>query len=251
MNFLPPPTAQGTGVSAFGNGLGVRGEVRRFDGRDQSGTYGVWGINNAGGIGVRGESNDNHGVQGQSFKSGGRGVDGNNNDVNGFGVYGASIGGVGVYGRTGVPSRPGGKAAGWFDGPVMVRGDLTVTGAKSAAVSHPDGSHRLLYALESPESWFEDFGQADLVQGAAEVKLDPEFAAVVHPQGYHVFITPYGDSKGLYVSKRGHHSFYVHEQQGGKSNIAFAYRIVAKRKDIPQERLKKMEFPKLLVDEPA
>jgi len=34
---------------------------------------------------------------------------------------------------------------------VLVDGDLTVTGAKGAVVPHPDGSRRLLCAIESPE----------------------------------------------------------------------------------------------------
>jgi hypothetical protein len=63
---------------------------------------------------------------------------------------------------------------------VFVRGDFTVAGgAKSAAVPHPDGTHRWLYCLESPESWFEDFGRAQLTCGRAEVKIDPDFAALV------------------------------------------------------------------------
>ena len=54
---------------------------------------------------------------------------------------------------------------------------IEVPSTPVAAVSHPDGSHRLLYSLESPESWFEDFGEARLVDGKAEVRLDPDFAA--------------------------------------------------------------------------
>jgi hypothetical protein len=36
----------------------------------------------------------------------------------------------------------------------------------------------------------------------------------------------------------------VREQQGGKSNLRFSYRIVAKRKDIDGERLAKITLPK-------
>jgi len=50
--------------------------------------------------------------------------------------------------------------------------------AKSAAVLHPDGTHRRLYCVESPDSWFEDFGEAPLECGEATVTLDPDFAAV-------------------------------------------------------------------------
>ncbi len=113
-----------------------------------------------------------------------------------MGFAGAS-GGYGVYGGTAVP----GGYAGGFAGPVLVVGDFTATGGtKSAAVPHPDGTHRRLYCLESPESLFEDFGEARLVGGRAEVKLDPDFAAVVHNDKYFAFLTEVGDSGGLYVA---------------------------------------------------
>ena len=72
-----------------------------------------------------------------------------------------------------------------FYGPVVV----VVGGAKSAAVPHPDGSHRLLYCVESPESWFEDFGEGQLACGKAEVTINPDFAAVADMEKYHVFVT--------------------------------------------------------------
>ena len=50
--------------------------------------------------------------------------------------------------------------------------------AKSGLLKHPDGSHRLMYSMEAPESWAEDFGTGTLVNGTAEIKLDPDFAAV-------------------------------------------------------------------------
>jgi hypothetical protein len=69
-----------------------------------------------------------------------------------------------------------------------------VNGTKSAAVPFPDGSRRLLYTMESPESWFEDFGISQLLNGNAEVTLDPGFAAIVTSDVYHVFISEYGDN---------------------------------------------------------
>jgi len=123
-------------------------------------------------------------------------------------------------------------------------GDFAVSGgAKNAAVPHPDGSHRLLYCQESPEPWFEDFGEAKLVGGKAEVKLDPDFAAVVHSDGYRVFLTAEGDSKGLYMAGKSSAGFEVRESQGGTSSLGFSYRVVAKRKDITGQRLAKVKLP--------
>jgi hypothetical protein len=42
--------------------------------------------------------------------------------------------------------------------------------------------------VESPESWFEDVGFGTLVNGRVEIRLDPNFAATVQTDQYHVFI---------------------------------------------------------------
>jgi hypothetical protein len=191
------------------------------------------------GFGVRGHSTTSVGVRGYSAS-----VDeGGDPTPNGVGVYGESPWGVGVHGVT--VDRPDGGLAGRFDGPVVVNGALTVLGGITfAVVRHPDGSHRRLYSVESPESWFEDFGTAKLRRGNAEVKLDRDFAALVRRNDYHVFLTPLGDSLGLYVKGKGPSSFEVREQQGGTSSLAFSYRVVAKRKDIKGSRLEKVKLPK-------
>ena len=45
---------------------------------------------------------------------------------------------------------------------------------------------------------------------------------------YFVTLTPEGDCRGLYVAQRDAARFVVRELQGGRSSIAFTYRIVAK-----------------------
>jgi hypothetical protein len=279
---LPPGGVVGIRCSGFG-GVGIEGigGVKGVA-TEGGGTFGVQGVGNrygvegllagaeipenrteqaavvgsaAGnfGIGVMGISNDLQGVLGSSQTH--NGVDGLS--TSGDGVHGNSFLGVGVRGEggntgvlvfsqngTGVSAR-GSQFAGFFFGSVMVfRGDFTVIGGeKSAAVPHPDGSHRKLYSLESPESWFEDFGEGNLVSGKAEIVLDPEFARIVRTDKYHVFVTPNGDSHGLCVTKRNHKAFEVREQQGGKSNLTFSYRVVAKRNDVKGERLAKVTLP--------
>ena len=75
----------------------------------------------------------------------------------------------------------------------------------------------------------EDFGEAQLSGGAAFVRLDPSFANVIDAtKAYLVFITPYAETKGLYVAMRSPGGFEVREIAGGKSNAQFGYRIVAK-----------------------
>ncbi len=127
--------------------------------------------------------------------------------------------------------------AGYFAGDVHIAGNLSVAGPmKAAAVAFPDGTQRVLLCMESPEAWFEDFGTGRLKRGRAAVKLDADFAKVIKRGDYHVFLTPRGDCRGLYVRSQGGVSFEVRELAGGTSSAAFSYRIVGRRKDIKGHR---------------
>jgi hypothetical protein len=92
--------------------------------------------------------------------------------------------------------------------------------------------------MQSPENWMEDFGSGMVQNGVAVVKIDPAFAETVTADAsYHVFITPNGDSKGLYVIRKTATSFEVRESGGGTSSLSFDYRIVAKRRGYEAQRL--------------
>jgi hypothetical protein len=94
------------------------------------------------------------------------------------------------------------------------------------------------YAVQAAENWFEDAGAAQLVNGVARVNLEAIFGQTVNTQiEYHVFLTPDGDCKGLYVSAKNASGFEVHELGGGTSSVAFEYRIMAKRVGHESERL--------------
>jgi hypothetical protein len=99
-----------------------------------------------------------------------------------------------------------------------------------------------LYCVESPESWFEDFGEGTLACGQAEVTLDPDFAAVADTEKYHVFITQYDEHNDLCVTQRTANGFRV-KAKDEVSSGAFSWRVVAKRKDIVGERLAKITIP--------
>jgi hypothetical protein len=170
----------------------------------------------------------------------------------GFGVYGLSARGHGLVGATaatggaavvGATNGVAGAFAGAFYGPVIVGGDLTVVGgAKSAAVPHPDGSHRRLYCMESPESWFEDFGKGQLHCGGAVIAIDPDFGAVADLSDYHVFLTEYGGHNDLSVAEQTPVGFRV-EARDATSIARFSWRIVAKRRDIRGGRLEPVIVP--------
>ncbi len=149
--------------------------------------------------------------------------------------------GNGVFGRS---------ANGWagsFVGNVVVNGSFYVVGgAKSAAVPHPDGSHRSLFCLESPESYFEDFGEVTLSGASVTVELDKDFAALVKRNKYQVFLTSYGP-EALYVSKREPGKFVISRVERGTGTklrrLQVGYRIVARRADVKPARLPKIKIP--------
>ena len=80
-------------------------------------------------------------------------------------------------------------------------GSMTCTGPIKSLASAGNGARTVeTYAVQSPENWMEDFGTGQMEKGVAVVKIDPTFAETVSETAdYHVFITPNGDSKGLYV----------------------------------------------------
>ena len=257
-NFVVAPAAGVLGDDHGELGAGVLGRSG-FQGVNGDGV-GVQG-ESAGGIGVRGvipdSSNKNaiavYGINTSSFAGPGPGA-------GGFGVYGLSARGHGLVGATstaggaavvGATNGVAGAFAAAFYGPVIVGGDFTVVGgAKSAAVPHPDGSHRRLYCVESPESWFEDFGKARLDDcGRAPVTIDADFAAVADLSDYHVFLTAYGIARPLYVEEQGPSGFVVRAEAAPpaagerSSSGSFSWRVVAKRKDILGARFASVCIP--------
>jgi hypothetical protein len=231
---------EGTSPAVLGENAGGSVGVYGLTTTPAGGQPAVLGVNGGGGPGVVG------------FSSAGTGVGGGTDTGIGFGGI-ASGSGNGVQGQTtsgiaveGIATGASGFS-GYFTGGlgVAVNGNFTVNHgfAKSAAVRGKDGTLVRLYSLESPESWFEDFGTAQLSNGSVVVPLEPGFAGVVKTDTYHVFLTPRGDCKGLYVSSQTPTSFTVHELQGGSSGTAFAYRVVAKRKDIEGARLEHVDEP--------
>jgi hypothetical protein len=122
---------------------------------------------------------------------------------------------------------------------IDVSGNLLCEGTKSAVVPVDGGARKVaLYAVEAPENWFEDAGSARLANGSAVVHMESIFAQTVNGGiEYHVFLTPKGDCKGLYVTNETGDSFEVRELGGGAANIAFDYRIMARRKGYENVRL--------------
>lgn len=113
----------------------------------------------------------------------------------------------------------------WIDGRCSAghefRGELAVVNSGSG---FPDDQSRktqevALAAIESPKNWFEDFGAEHLSNGVALIQLEPDYAQTINTKlEYHLFVTPNGDCKGLYVTRKTESSFEVHELGGGTSS---------------------------------
>jgi hypothetical protein len=199
------------GVEAVGDVVGVSGACGGARGHGVSGT----------GVGQL-----NAGLFGQSITTDGNGLIAQApNGANAYAIWAKGAAGL----------------AGQFDGRVRVRGNFEVSGTKAALVALADGSHRRLYSLESPDSWFEDFGSGQLVDGVSRIDFDEDFAAVVELEStYHVFLSEYGANNGLFVMERTSTGFEVRSSTPAAS-AEFSYRIVAKRADAIYSRFEKIE----------
>jgi len=122
---------------------------------------------------------------------------------------------------------------------IDVSGNLFCTGNITGNQGLDGGQRTVsLYAVQAAENWNEDAGSARLANGSAVVKLESTFAQTINSGvEYHVFLTPNGDCKGLYVTNKMPNSFEVRELGGGTASIAFDYRIMAHRRGYENVRL--------------
>ena len=198
----------GTASHTTGWTIGVHGQGLSTVG---SAIYGHAAATSGSAVGVRGKTESNG---------------------NGVGVYGIATATTGssngVWGQT---ASPGGYG-------VYYTGGLAGTGTKSCVVKTSQGP-TLLYCQESPENWFEDFGEGQLSNGICHIELDPLFLETVTIDDNNpikVFIEHRGPCNGTYILT-GETGFTVIEQNEGKNDTPFCYRIVAKRKGFEHKRL--------------
>ena len=219
----------GTGAGVHGEstspaGSAVEGLNFATSGEEAIGVYGQSA--SSFGAGVEGLNTSTSGfadeVYGESLSSQGRGVTGTNLATSGdavgvngetsspdgyavAGVNSAKSGrSVGVYGETGNTSTGFGA---------LSKGKIGTTSVVISGFPFLGGL-RAVYSMASPECWLEDFGSADLLDGAADVALDAVFSAAVRTDNYKVFVVPEGDCSGLYVAAKGEQGFTVRELQG-------------------------------------
>ena len=219
---------------------------------------GVGGFSSAG-IGVFGSSGNNAGVTGVSLN----GIGALGNSSSNIGLLAESQAPPDGSGVNGPPallvSSDGGapaiKAVGNSgdimsldaNGNMIISGNLTVDGNISVAGTNggsgscsscptPLAVQRTAanvsvgtYTPQQTVRSLEDLGEGRMVNGQAYVRIDPAFASATDPNSsYLVFITPLGDSTGVFVTQKTRNGFLVKENQNGHGMIAFDYRISAK-----------------------
>lgn len=234
------PGVFGESIAGIGSGGRSRSDAG-VAGNSSSGP-GVRGFSGSD-VGVHGSSEGTTGVEGVGPKIGVHGT-----SVTGQGVVGQAVAGIGVLAVSDdVALRAqGARLAGDFRGNVVVRGSFMVRGAKSAVVPAPGGGLQQLYCVEAPEPWFEDLGEAVLVDGEARIALDPAYTASITGK-YQVQLTAYGAAL-LWVAAREHDHFIVRSAAapGTRTSrkVRFGWRVVARRGDIKAKR-----FAKVVLDD--
>lgn len=146
----------------------------------------------------------------------------------------APAGGNDVDGPNGGGASPGGDfayvGARWGGTNYKIIGNGNV----STIIKGEGENDHIMFATEAPEILFQDFGTAKLINGKAEIKIDPILAKNIVVNEKHplkVFIQLEGDCNGVYVTNKSQEGFEVKELQNGTSNISFSYQIVATRAD--------------------
>jgi hypothetical protein len=240
---------------AEGSGLGVYGESTLNDGivghTSANGKSGVYGRNEGSGFGVTGRSTSGFGGY---FDSGN-----DHFDV----VLGGAVGRINTW-----PDHPNSELYLSSNADIILKldndgggnnvlrvknsggddvctineaGQLTCIGVKNALVETDNFGHRLLYAIEGAEVWFEDIGSAELEEGEAFIPFENIFSETVNLEyGYQIFLTPLcSEPVLLFVTDKASDGFTVKgvTLTGDFSDCAFDYRVIAKRFGYEEVRL--------------
>jgi hypothetical protein len=267
-NAIDGVAAKGIGVSGSGftgvYGAGTRSNTAGVYGTSTNGT-GTYGISN-GGYGVWGTSSSSDGVYGISGSD--VGVSGNSSSS--AGVYGYSGGALGGFFESDSSVEALGAQSDAADGfPLLVSNsntgdevyvdpdgdgvfDGSVTATKFIDPQKTRGGPRVeAFSPESTRATIEDTGTARLEDGEGAVRFDSAFASTIDAaRGYQVFLTPNGDTRGLYIAAKYEGGFIVRENEHGRSSVYFDYRVVAhpygaSDARLPQLNLKPPPIPHL------
>lgn len=219
MNTLQAVNTAAAGVGAASGVVGITSQATAF-------SAGVRGLNaNDSGTGVIGSGNNSGSVvlaggSGGAFTGLVTGVFAKSTTAGfGEGVYADQFGDV--------------TRVSFYNGTLY---KVIGTGTVSTIVNGVDEQPITMFAPESPEVLFQDFGQAVLLNGFAHVDLDPNFAKNVrvdaqHPMRVFIQLEDNENCQGVVIKNKTPFGFDVVELRGGKSNTPFQYQISCNRAD--------------------
>jgi hypothetical protein len=261
------------GVQAYSSNDDGTNSGTNNDSSINPGRSGVWGHDDStdGGtlnVGVAGSSHNGTGVSGSSGYIGVTGV--GNVGVLGVGAIISldAIGNTGDQTQTvqvagGTSGDPAGLNLATFqnngtlafyvdnNSNAHVNGLIYTNGACSGGCDPTRGDRIASYAAQSSEPILDDIGEGQLQNGVAHVRFDVAFASAINRNArYVVFVSPEGESNGLYVTAKTSEGFTVMENAGGHSTIPFGYRITAKPYGVNAARLpivSASQMPKMIV----
>jgi|SRR5579862_6110766 len=214
-------TSSSVGVYGISNLIGVKGTTTNqyvaVDGEATAGTVGGTGVSGEGHVGVIGGGNS---TEGSSV-----GLLGQSN-----GSVGAALGamtlGSGALEMVAHNLLTSQDVMSLDENGTMILAGTLTTYSSPAIVVRSGGASHLAYAPANAESTIEDGGDGRIAFGSGFVAIDPALAAALDPRKpYQVFVTPKGDCRGLFVASKTPRGFYVRELMGGRSSVAFSYRI--------------------------
>lgn len=180
---------------------------------------------------------------GMILEGGGAGIWARCTGADGTGIQGISSGNqAGMFGQAGGYWGNGVLGINPFGGVgVYCQGNFSCTGSKSAIVRTDDGPKEM-YCVESPDSWFEDFGSAVIQGKKTRVELKKDYASTVTVSNefpMKIFIQM-EDSRIQYKITKGDGWFELEITNDSSTALgtSFDYRIVAKRKYFEKLRMK-------------
>ena len=116
-----------------------------------------------------------------------------------------------------------------FAGGLNVGGSLVAGGPITAMLTPASGGPPIQsFAMQSLQSWIEDFGEQPLTGQSTRVTLSPAFAAVADVSSYHVFLSGIGGETPQVTAKDATGFTVSPANQGSKQAKSFSYRIVAR-----------------------
>jgi len=225
--------ASSTGTGVIGAGNNLSGSIyTNGSGGASTGTIAgavAWGTDATNGIGVIGAGNNAAPTIPTAGGCGGA--------FTGtlFGAYGYSTISTGIrYGAyfATAPTTGGSYAYVAYRGNGNTNYKVYGNGTVSTIVKDTKGKLITLSCPEAPDIVFQDYGIGQLINGRAHITIDSNLAININVSEKHplkVYITPEGDCNGVYVTNKSANGFDVIELQGGKSDVSFAWQIVATR----------------------